>query len=107
MAVGGGTYNIAPGANSRRARVWRLSADGEEEAATLKLIAFASAAARAAVRGDGGQVAVGGADGAVRRFPEGEGWTHSTELAEPGDGTIVASLAYTPDGRRLIARRQS
>jgi WD40 repeat protein len=65
VAVTGGTDDIAPGAESRLARVWRLSVDGEEEAATLELTAFASAAA---VRGDGGQIAVGGLDGRVRLF---------------------------------------
>jgi WD40 repeat protein len=103
VAVGGGCHNIAPGAESRRVRVWRLSADGGEEAATLELRAFASAAA---VRGDGGQVAVGGADGAVRLF-ESEGWAQSAELAEPSDDTVVASLAYTPDGRCLVVGRMS
>jgi WD40 repeat protein len=103
VAVGGGTQGIAPGAESKRARVWRLSADGEEEAATLELTAFASATA---VRGDDGQVAVGGVDGAVRLFG-GEDWAQSAELAEPGDGTIVQTLAYTPDGRRLVAGRWS
>jgi WD40 repeat protein len=104
VAVGGGVLNIAPGAESRRARVWRLDADGETEVATLELPAFASAAT---VRGDGGQVAVGGADGVVRLF-SGEGWARSAELAEPGDGTHVASLAYTgPYGRQLVVGRLS
>jgi hypothetical protein len=103
VAVGGGTEDIAPGAESRRARVWRLHADREEEVATFELTAFASTAA---VRGDGGQVAVGGADGAVRLFG-GEGLALSAELAEPGDGTLVTSLAYTPDGRQLVVGRRS
>jgi hypothetical protein len=94
VAVGGGVDNNAPGAESRRARVWRLDADGEEEVATLELPAFTSAVA---VRGDGGQVAVGGADGAVRLFG-GEGWAQGAELAEPAESMLVASLAYTPTG---------
>jgi hypothetical protein len=103
VAVSGGVHNIAPGAESRRARVWRLDADGEEEAATLELMAFASAAA---VRGDGGQVAVGSVDSVVWLFGR-EGWAQSGELVEPGDGTLVASLAYTPNGRRLVVGRRS
>jgi WD40 repeat protein len=103
VAVGGGTESIGPGGESKRARVWRVSADGEEEVATLELTAFASAAT---VCGDGGQVAVGGADGAVRLF-DGEGWAQSAELAEPSDGTLVQSLAYTPDGWRLVVGRRS
>jgi hypothetical protein len=83
--------------------VWRVSPDGEEEAATLELPAFASAAA---IRGDGSQVVVGGADGVVRLFG-GEGWAQSGELAEPGDGTMVMSVAYTPDGGRLVVGRRS
>jgi WD40 repeat protein len=106
VAVGGGienTSNIAPGAESKQARVWRLSVDAEEVAATLELTAFASAAA---VRGDGGQIAVGGVDGAVRLFGN-DGWTQSGELTEPGDGTIVRSMAYAPDWRRLVVGRSS
>jgi hypothetical protein len=103
VAVGGGIADIAPDAESRRAGVWRLSANGEEAAATLELTAFATAAA---VRGDGGQVAIGGTDGAVRLFG-GEGWAQSAELAKPGDGTRVRSLAYTPDGWRLVVGRMS
>jgi WD40 repeat protein len=104
VAIGGGTGDITPGAKSEHAGVWRLSADGEEEAATLtELTSFASAAA---VRGDGGQVAVGGVDGVVRLYG-GEGWAQSGELAEPGDDTSVLSLAYTPDGRWLVVGRQS
>jgi WD40 repeat protein len=103
VAVGGGSFYIAPGAESRRVRIWRLSTDGEEEEATLELTAFASATA---VRGDGGQVAVGGADGAVWLFG-GEGWAQSAELAEPGDGSVVTSLAYTPNGRQLVVGRLS
>ena len=103
VAVGGGFIRITPGAESKRARVWRLSPNEEAEAATLELTVFASATA---VRSDGGQIAVGGVDGAVRLFG-GEGWAQSVELAEPGDGTIVASLAYTPDGRQLVVGRLS
>jgi WD40 repeat protein len=103
VAVGGGLFEFARGAQSRRARVWHLSPDGEDELATLELTAFASAAA---VRGDGGEIAVGGADGVVRLFG-GEGWAQSAELAEPGDSTVVRSLAYTPDGRQLVVGRQS
>jgi hypothetical protein len=35
VAVGGGVDNIAPGVESRCARVWRLSPDGEEEVANF------------------------------------------------------------------------
>jgi WD40 repeat protein len=103
VAVGGGSYSIVPGAESRRARVWQLGVADEKEAATLELTAFTSAAA---VRSDGGQVAVGGADGAVRLF-EGEDWEQSAELAELDDDTIVGTLAYTPNGLRLVVGRRS
>jgi hypothetical protein len=55
-----------------------LSTRGEEEVATIEIPALASAAA---VRGDGGQVAVGGADGAVRLF-ERDDWAQNAELAD-------------------------
>jgi WD40 repeat protein len=104
VAVGGGVFNIAPGVESRRARVWLLDADDAEvEAATLELPTSASAAA---VRRDGGKIAVGGADGAVRLFG-GEDWAQRGELMEPGDVTMVLSLAYTPDGRQLATGRRS
>jgi WD40 repeat protein len=103
VAVSGGyPDNTAElGADNRRARLWLLHASGEEEVATIEIPAFASAAA---VRGDGGQIAVGGTDGAVRLF-ESDGWAQSAELAEPGDAARVTTLAYTPDGRRLVVGR--
>jgi WD40 repeat protein len=103
VAVGGGTLDIREDLDSKRARVWRLDTDGEEEVATLQLTAFASAAA---MRVDGSQVAVGGADGVVRLFAS-DGWTLGAELAEPGDTSHVRSLAYAPDRQRLVVGRKS
>jgi WD40 repeat protein len=103
VAVGGGFEDVALGAESKRARLWQVGPGAEEEKATLELTTFASAAV---IRSDGGQVAIGGHDGAVRLFG-GEDWEPHGELAEPGDDSIVMALAYVPDGLRLIAGRWS
>jgi WD40 repeat protein len=80
-----------------------VGSGGEEEVATLEIAAFTTAAK---VRGDGGEIAVGGADGTVRLFGS-EGWALRGELAEPDDRSFVGSLAYTPDLKRLIVGRWS
>jgi WD40 repeat protein len=105
VAVGGGVTSVGstPHAESKCARVWRLDAGSETVVATLKLTVYASTAA---VRGDGGEVAVGGTDGVVGLFVA-EGWTQRTELKEPSDRSAVWSLAYTPTGRLLIVGRHS
>jgi WD40 repeat protein len=111
-AVGGDGLARRLDADSKRARVWLLDAGGDEEVeeATLELPDLVSAVA---VRGGGRQIAIGAADGAVRLFDSplnefgGEGWALRGELAEPNDSTMVMSLAYTIDGRRLVAGRRS
>ena len=72
VAVGGGVSatrgvtDVTPSIEERRARVWAVGGvDGREEEVTLELPVIASACA---VRSDGSQIAIGGADGVVRLF---------------------------------------